>query len=276
MGALALERIVVWLDELAPERGAFAHALEWAERLRLPLKAFAATAGGDGLSAQLDACERECLRLGVSWEVFRWQGPLDFGAKRFLRPTELSVFGSGLAPAVRQALLERALQSPPSPVLVCPSAWRPVTRVLVLNDQGEAESCFLDLVAHVCLAFQAAPVILTVGWSEREAQRRQRQAEERLAVHRLPADFDCLVGCDGPGAVGVVARWRRCSHVFVERPPRAPWWRSWLRSGAFEQLPRLDQALTVLALPGAACVPAAATAEKVQPARSLRWAWGLG
>jgi hypothetical protein len=272
MAALTLDRLAVWLDKLAPEGGAFAHALEWAGRLHLPLKAFLWEA--DLSSEQLDACERECLRQGVSWEVFRWHGPLLCGMERFLRSTELSVFGSGLAEQIQKSLLDRTLRSPPSPVLLCGPTWRPLGRILVLSDQEPAGSYFLDTVAHLCHTFQVSPVVLTVGWSEEETQQRQQQVEERLAAHRLPADFDCLIGCDRLEAVVVVARWRHCSHVIVERPRNTPWWRNWLRGRCPEALPRLWESLTVLALPGTGL--AAGTAEPVQAARPLRWAWGLG
>jgi hypothetical protein len=297
MAALALDHVSVWLDELAPDRGAFAHALEWASRLRLPLKAFApsssqqdTTASGpsrDGKGClalpgpaapalgpeRLHACEAACLQHGVAWGAFHWQGSVSFGIERFLRPVQLCVLGADLPAPGGPELLARSLHSPPGPVLVCPQSWRPMSRVLIVNQQRDVRSCFLDLAARVCQAVAVVPVVLTVARSEREAQARQRLAEETLAASRLPADFDCAVGCDAATAAATVARWRRCSHAFVESGRLTSWW-SWARGPLPEQLLRQSASLTVLALPGASWPAAAANKECTRPAPGL--AWGLG
>jgi hypothetical protein len=77
---------------------------------------------------------------------------------------------------------------------------------------------------------------------------RQRFAEGRFGARRHPADFDYLVGCDARTAVAWVARWRRCSHVFVERGAAPPWWRC-LWGDTRRRLFGLSDALTFLALP---------------------------
>jgi hypothetical protein len=273
MAALALEHVAVWLDELAPEGGAFAHALDWAARLKLPLKAFAPDAAEEAAPREQPlACEAACARRGVRWESVRWQGPARAGVDRFLCPVALCAFGSTLPAALRHGLLHRPPQGPPAPVLVCPPAWQPLARLLVINQPGGRDGCFLDTVAHLCRAVAVAPVVLTVARSEREGQWRQQLAEERLAAHRLPADYDCVVGCDPAEAAVGVARWRRCSHVVVERPRAAPWW-GWLRGDLPVRLLRRADALAVLVLPGAGL---AAAREREGAVPALRWAWGLG
>jgi hypothetical protein len=94
-------------------------------------------------------------------------------------------------------------------------------------------------------------VVLTVARSELDAQRWQSRAEEALAAQRLAADLDYLVGCDSATAVTRVAHWRRCSHVFVQRPQGAGWWRR-LWGDPLKQLLGLAGELTLLALPASA------------------------
>jgi hypothetical protein len=270
VNALAMRHVSVWLDDTAPERGAFAHALEWAGRLGLPLEGITstvriwggrmATKTGDPArrppdatpwmvpAEKLDACAAACLRRGVSWDVAPWQGGLESGVEQFLRPVELCVFGDALPQALKEQLLRRSLDRRDTSVLVCPRSWQPLSRVLILHEHRDSELHFLDAAAQICRAFQVSPVILTVARSEREARLRQRSAQERLDGCGQPADFDFVVGCDVRTAVACVARWRRCSHVFVERESAPPWWRR-LRGDALQQLFGLSDALTFLALP---------------------------
>jgi hypothetical protein len=72
---------------------------------------------------------------------------------------------------------------------------------------------------------------------------------EALAASGLDADFDAVVCGDVGEAVAAVARWRRCSHVFVQKRPTPPGW-GWLRRGDADWLLRLSDSLTFLTLPG--------------------------
>jgi hypothetical protein len=271
MSALALRHAAVWLDELAPEGGAFAHAVEWASRLGLSLHGVTSTlrmwggrltslpwsAGGRADDAtpcvlpaeKLEACATACARRGVPWNASLWQGPLVSGIDQFLRPLELCIFGDALPPRLKEQLLRQSLHSPDSSVLVCPRSWQPVARVLVLHEHRNPANHFLDAAAEVCHAFGTIPVVLTVARTEREARLRRRFAEERFGSRRQAADFDCIIGCDVRTAVAWVARWRRCSHIFVERDSAPPWWR-WLRGDTLQRLFGLADGLTFLALPG--------------------------
>ena len=249
METLALRHVSVWLDDLAPG-GAFAHALEWAGRLSLPLHAvtLALRTGRAIVPAKiLKACATACRRQGVPWDAS--PGPGGPGPEQFLRPAELGVFGDGLPPSVREPLFRQALRSPDAPVLLCPRSWQPLSRVLVVHQHRGAGDRFLDRAAEVCRAFQVAPVVLTLAGSEREARLRRRLAEETFAARGQPADFDFIAGCDVRTAVACVARWRRCSHVFVERPNGPSWWRR-LCGDTLEDLLGVTAALTLLALPG--------------------------
>jgi hypothetical protein len=220
MDSLAIRRISVWPDLSAPDQGAFAHACDWAEHLGLPLEAFAA--------ADLS---------------------LDLGLKQFFRPDDLCVFGGALTADVKAILLRRAVHSADTPALVCSRSWQPVSRVLVLHRYRDLAGRFLDAAAHVCHCFRVRPVVLTVARTNAEARRRQRSVAEALAASGLDADFDAVVGADVGGAVASVARWRRCSHVFVDNRPAPPRW-GWLRRGDADWLLGLSESLTFLTLPG--------------------------
>jgi len=208
--------VSVLLDEQPPQGGAMAHACEWAERLRLPLRTVACPAPA---------------------------------AREFFRPFELCVFGGGLPPAFRQTLLARSLRTPDAAVLTCPPAWRPLSRVLVLNQGHRPGDGFLDTVAVLCRTFQVVPVVLTVSPSEAVARSCERAAEEAFAARRLAADFDLMAGCDAPTAVARAARWRRCSHVFVERRAASPW-RRWLGGDVMRELACLSDSLSMVAFAG--------------------------
>jgi hypothetical protein len=262
-----LRQVSVWLDELVPDQGAFPHALEWASRLRLPLHGIAWAAPGmpalaerlprpaascpsppRGMHVAFEAYALACSAKRVPWDLSTWQGPFTSGVQEFLRSAELCVFGNALPPAVKDELLRRSLRAPLASVLVCPRSWQPVGRALVLQEHRQPGSRFLDAVVEVCRAFEVAPAVLTLAPSEAEARRRQKFAEQVLAGHRLPADFDFAAGSDPVRAVPLVARCRRCTHAIVERRSSSPWWR-WLWGDTFTRLLGIADSLTVLALP---------------------------
>jgi hypothetical protein len=248
MDLLSYERVTAWLDELAPDQGAFAHALEWAGRLGLPLcgrdPSLKPRHADQSRAERIQACGSACARHGVAWEA-----PA-VGAACGPRPVELNVIGDALPPAVRAPLLRWSLIEEQTSVLVCPRAWRPVSRVLVLNPEREPGGHFLADVLQLCRAFAATPVVLTVARTEVEARRRQRSAEEAFAAALTPADFDIVVGCEVRAAVARVACWRRCSHVFLAKDNSSPWQR-WLRGDGRRRLVGASDCLAFLALPAA-------------------------
>lgn len=252
MRSPGLRHISVWVDEAAPEQGPFVHALEWAAHLGLPLHGIAAPPTGSGVRSaeQMETCARACLGRGIPWVAFPGQGPLTLEAEQSTRPPELCVFGHALPARLKEELLRRSLRGTGTSVLVCPRPWRPVSRVLVVQQHGPGGSRFLDSAAGVCRAFQVEAVVLTVARSEREARLRQRSAEEAFAAQRCPAEFDFMVGWDVRTAVAWAARWRRCSHVVLEKENALSWWR-WLRGDTMGRLLELSDSLTFLALPGA-------------------------
>jgi hypothetical protein len=147
---------------------------------------------------------------------------------------------------------ELLLGRPPStatPLGSGPPTGQGVSRVLVVPQPHGAAADFFAAAAHLCAAFAVTPVVLIRARSQSEAHRQQALAEDQLGRHHLAAYFDCLIGDAGAETVAQVARWRRCSHVFLERPRQPSWWaRLWGKP--CEDLHCLSEELTVLTYPG--------------------------
>ena len=274
-------RLVVCLDPLAPQRGAFAHSLDWAVRLQVPIHAIAfpgwssyregnrveavfsrngrgrnpalstpSVAGAGDETEQLEASAAACTRSGVRLELSQWEGYAPSGVRKLLQPTDLFVIGNSLEEAQNQDLFRPTLGDAHSAVLVCPSVWTPLTRVLVL-DQGKGPAGrFLVGAAQIGRHLGATPVVLTVARSEPAAHLRQQSAREALASQGWLGDFDFMVGADVCAAVAGVAHWRRCQLVVLEWWNTPSWWR-WLWGDTMERLIGHLGSLAFLVLPHA-------------------------
>jgi hypothetical protein len=237
MAALTLRAVNAWIDDLAPRDGAFAEAVDWAGRLRVPLRTISecVTLGAH------ERCLTACNAKGVLYQEAE-------GMDQLFQPQALAVFGNYLGGRRMERLLHMAMHSRRGAVLVCPPTVHPVSRVLVLHDDVDSHTGFLDGAARLCRTLGAAPVVLTVARTAAVACRRQENAEQILARYRLAAHFDFIVGSDVRAAVISVARWRRCEHVFLAQRRAGPWWR-WLRGDTLMSLLGLTDSLTFLALP---------------------------
>jgi hypothetical protein len=273
-------RLVLLLDDLAPERGAFAHALEWAEHLRLPIvgihgatreqrgerdpslenrpgnhgSGMARICREDGTPRPADsteqACAWACARRGIRWDLAK---PERGDAAAFLQeagPTDLVVCGQALPPATKRMLLHAQPLSRSPALLVCPDTWNRLSRILVLDQGKFASEPFLAAAARLGHRFQVGLLVLSVARSERAARERQLAARQALAPCGLNVDFDLVVGSEIREAATSVARWRRCQLVLLERQESTPWWR-WLRGCPTERLMERTGDLAFLGLPGA-------------------------
>jgi hypothetical protein len=266
--------ISVLLNEPEARGGALAHASEWASRLRLPLRGLewpvpapnspngrwprpvprlpkAVAERLQGIAAispaAREALGTACGRGEISWEATAWQGPPDLGAQHLFRPFELCVFENELPSAFKEMLFSEVLRSAQTSAMICPPTWRPVSRVLVLNQHQRPGDGFLDAAADICRAFEVTPILLTVARSEAEARALERSAEEAFARRRLTVDCDIVAGCDVTTAVARAVRWRRCSHVLVEHRCM-PRWRRWLGGDVVRELAALPDSPALLAL----------------------------
>jgi K+-sensing histidine kinase KdpD len=149
---------------------------------------------------------------------------------------------------VKAELLQGVLRGIELPILVCQRTWQPSSRLLVLHQANDSSQEFLNNVASLCDRLRVTPVILTVARNGREARVQEQVARTIWATRGLDADFDSLIGCDVRTAVVSVARWRRCTHIFVDHQRTSPWWR-WLRGDTLGHFLGLTDSFSILALP---------------------------
>lgn len=246
MRAVLLQRVSVCLEDAPRAERAFAQALDWAFRLSLPLCAVVADRAREGLRSWSDACYQH----GVALETLLVSGGADAGVNQFLRPRGLCVFVENSASSLQEDLLSRAGRSHENAVLVCAPACPPMTRILVLFDQANSDSAYLESVAHLCQALETQPIILVLARTERETQMRRAYVESVCQSFQLRADIDSVFGCDARSAVARVASWRGCSHFIVERRPGRSWWTG-SRGNGLEPFRSVSDSLSLLALPGA-------------------------
>jgi hypothetical protein len=272
MQPLTLRQVSVWLDDWSPEGVAFAHALQWASRLRLPIRAIIPSRGTCTtprlrdrekdpatvgvplecalLTDRLDVLAAACESRSVAWDASLWHGSVALGVDLFVRPGELCVVGQDMQPGIKGAILQRSLHSPETAVLVCSRFSQAFSRVLILHEHCDRGNQFLDHAAQFCRVLQVAPVILTVARSRSAEQRCRQFAGKVLGRYQLAAEHDFMTGCDARTAVACMSRWRRCSHVVVEKR-ESPLWRRWLRKETMERVLGLSESLTIVGLPGA-------------------------
>ena len=261
-------RLVVLADSLAPSGGAFSLALDWSRRLRLPLYVLAApwlrreqpdnpnnsagqapkqprfpptTQGSHEGWEQASAC------CDVQWDLARWESHGGIRLWQALEPEDLLVFSHALSPLQKRSLLGESLGRTVPAVLICTKDYVPISRVLLLHQAARPNLCFLARAARLCADLGARIVVLTVARFERRARREQQAAREALACYGVDTDFDFLVGSDVQAAVASVAHWRGCRLVLLEQQDTPAWWR-WLRGGTAEQVLRLADTISVLAL----------------------------
>lgn len=277
MAISGLNKITVWLDELAPGQGTFAHALDWATMLHLPLHALVPVGrNGWPLPAEtIAACASACSWNGVSWN-YSHQDPnrnFDPDAKRG-DSDGLLVMGGAIPVGLQRRLFREAIHRPQIGPLLCSRSWEYLRRILVVNE-GRSPGCgFLEAVARICSDLSAPVAVLTVAHADEDARHRQQLAEEVFAAHGVRADFHVVVGSDVSSAISVVGNWRRCSHVFVEKIAASPM-RRLLGRRMGDQVLELSDTFSFLPIPGTGLVNGgAAQDEAIERALSAAAAGG--
>jgi len=208
--APTLRRVRVWLDDSAPHQGTFAHALEWALLLRLPLHAVVPALGGADVLA---GCAAICQREGVAWTYSSEDGD---GTSIMTRsqPPEIDFCVMSATRPMRQ--LRAAMRHSHAGPLLCPPLWRSFRRALILQEDPAPGQQYLENAAAVCHGAGCSASVLTLSQSEEMARGMQNEAVEVFARQRVEADFQMVVGDITRTAVPMVADWRRCSHIIVE------------------------------------------------------------
>jgi hypothetical protein len=263
MDTFDLPHISLWLDNLAPRRGAFVHALEWAARLNIPIRAIAPEIGARFCAEQpkvpnsmtcvvpeetIEACAVACYRRRVPWSLMRWTGPIENGLKELLNPEDICVVSNAVDPALKDIFFSLSLSRIHTNLLMCSKNCEPMSRILVLNQTSDVPYHFLQLAAQLCRRLQATPLVLTVAYSESLVRASQHQAEDIFGSEQVPATFDFVVSSDVANSVALIARLRKCTHLFIGKP-KLPSWVCSFRWTLMESLSRQLDSLTCLALP---------------------------
>ncbi len=262
-------RVSVLLDELAPASGAFACAREWAERLHKPLQTIdlpkRATEYGTFSSAvpvvpwHQDGRRIDCgetadvsagARSGSSKSDARSRTDVAPATEKFDSehgpgPADLWVFGRSLPNGLQTNFMRSARAG--TSLLTCPDQWEPLSRLLVLHENGD-DGPFVRSAVRLCTSLGAQPIVLTVARSERIALIREQRLREALNGQGLDCDFDQLAGFGMGSAALRGACWRRCQVVVVRRRPGRSWW-PWGRGETLEQLTTYPSPFAFLALP---------------------------
>jgi len=268
-------RISVLLDHLAPQRGAFSLALDWARRFQIPLRGIAgplieqyfadmrhSTIADEKGSAShsfipmqphdgtLESLTRMasslCADFKVPWEVSPWRGTAvtEFLAKA--EPGELFVLGQSLTQAERNHVLQEATQYGGPALVFCSPIWVPPARILVIDHGDELNEDYLSAAAGICHSLRSNPIVLTIARSENTALRRQQIAQKVLAGFGLNVACDFIAGNRASANAMNVARWRRCQLAIVQRHIDPPWWHRF-RDSTMDCLIELAESLPVLA-----------------------------
>jgi hypothetical protein len=249
MQARSLQNVSVWLDGGSVDESVFPHAMDWAFRLHLPLRAVV-TAGRNQAPVveKMKGWGSACAQRGVDLEMSLSLEGGEPAMEQFLRPYGLCVFVEDPSSQLQQELLMRSAHKPDNAVLMCAPISVPMTRIMVLCHQSSPNATYLENVARLCQALEIQPIILIVANTEREAHLRQGYAEGVCNSFGLLADCDLVVGCDLRSAVSRVANWRSCSHLIIDRQNAGSWWQR-MNGDLLEQLRRRSDSLSILALP---------------------------
>ncbi len=221
------DRVVVSLDEWAPNGGAFAYALELSARLSLPLHipetldcALQSNPGDRRATAALipqdtlKACQARCVLRGVPWATKE-----SANERRGTSESEIVVFGYPTGRVDHGRVYPPWLHKPNTARMVCPPEPHRLDRVLIIQEASTSTRGFIEAAAHVALCAQAEAVIVTAGRNESITRYAQETARSVCASHPVHVDFDLVAGADTRSAIASVARWRRCAWAIVERQP---------------------------------------------------------
>lgn len=224
----SLRHVSVWLEDGPSDGSIFTQAMDWAFRLNLPLRAIVKSPRSPSDASKVGTKSLDlgaaCAQRGIALELFLWPGDGDAGLRQFLCPHGLCVFMARPDASVADELWQRAARCYENALVVCSAACSPLTRILVLYDQGQASAGYLENVVCFCSALAIRPIILIVAQTEHEAHFRRGFAEGICTSLGLAADIDLIVGCAAPVAASRVATWRNCTHVIVERHQTASRW----------------------------------------------------
>ncbi len=253
----------IWLQDWSPDFAAFMHALEWAIRLRLPIRAVRVKNGlGSGQPRKIASSLASCdpwppvrlpdLNRGFTPDIFseicglnnvelhveeKGTPDLDRG---------LNVVSAYLPAKLRESLITRAIREQAG-LLLCSAEWKSVQRPMLLNDSQRQDQSFFHMAAEICSLFQVTPIVLTIGPTESDAHRGQQFARHTMADEGQVAQYDYAAHCDLNSVVELEAHCRRSAHLFVSNHTASSK-RRWPRNEPVLPVLTLSRFLTVLVL----------------------------
>ena len=253
---------MVWLEECSPDYSAFLHALEWAIRLALPLRAVRISCGSrtaDPRRIEVQFSESNIwppLRLpdlnsGCTLETFAEISCVNEVEWSIVEDHDVSsnagvcVISAYLPEAARERLARKAFESRGA-TLLCASEWSPVRRPLILNDVHGGGKAFLQTASDICRRFRAKPVVLTVAATESEAIQGHHFARSTVLDQGQLAQFDYAVHWNLNAIVELEANCRRCTHLIADSNAGSK--RRWARRPTEMPFLDLSRSLSVLLL----------------------------
>jgi hypothetical protein len=230
MHSCTLQQVAIWLEDAATNEAAFAHAVEWAARLNLPLRVFAVieprhfSVSSPRLIDRLKSWAKECDRRGVALESHLFIEPTQEAVEQYLRENSLCVFSERSESTLEEDLLRRSLHLPLVCQLFGAATFAPITRLLILCRDEELRVQFLESAARLCYALGITPLILILARSECDAELKHEYVQGVFHAQRMFADVDFVIDRDPGLAVRRMISWRGCSHLVVPSVPDVADW----------------------------------------------------
>jgi hypothetical protein len=242
---VALQRLVVLVDEHAPLQGAFGRALDWAMRLSLPLAAVSPP-WMSSESGLLRSCEQLCRKHRIPWQLLDQDAAGSGRWDQLLGRGDLCIMGRLSTTPSKKELPRRFFPRNAGGVLVCASSGSLLRKALMVFAGLPGSSSFLRRAVVLCRQLDCRPVVLTLAGSQRAASANEKAAREQLGELKAFCDFDLLVGAGNHPMD--VARWRGCELIIHEQDEPTSWW-SWLRGTRLQRLLDAPAGVDQLLLP---------------------------
>jgi len=224
-------RIAVVIPDPAPAEGAFSFAVDWAERLHLPvhglfLRKNSCAAAGNGSQTREHASVCAGQRIAWSQEVLPWEGGRLPSA--ILSRSDLCLVDYEPIAAWQDKSLLASIREQSANLFVCPATYRPVTRAVIVVSAGDAAQDYLHLAVQLCQAVGARAILLALADSDSQTLSLMELIEKRLGDLSRYCDYDSLAGNHSSASVVRIAQWRGCQLLLTRKCCR-PRWLSWFQ-----------------------------------------------
>src|SRR6185369_9210165 len=139
MHTCTLQHVSVWLHGGPSDDSVFPHAMDWAFRLNLPVRAVVNSPRSDSvgrtraaIAEKMKTWSMACSKRGTNLEMLLSLEPVKDAIHHFLRPHSICVFVENQSSQVQHELMVWSARTSEIAVLMCPPICTPMTRVLIL------------------------------------------------------------------------------------------------------------------------------------------------